>query len=317
MKSLTDSQLKQNIEWLLNHFDREPSPANVAYSYKRICDRFGGAVADWLHETTSRSSYFFRARKTTDVSEVEKHLPQSFSYPPRNCVSQGRANIAKHPVFYVADMPLEAIIETDKNYLTKSFYVACWRHDDSIKYTTYLYHPNGTGKRINGKFQEAYQTIKEKYPQHSQEAHRRMHELLKSISLLYLNDNHHLSSIISHHKLYNLKSIDGIAYAGVRSLQGINFAFRTDVADKMIIERMFKYSFENDRSVIEEIGEYNGSKIIWGKPVESDCSWNPDGLLNLDKEYIPGIRPDLPTYKANALGRQKAPLVPRSAFCCR
>ena len=49
---------------------------------------------------------------------------------------------------------------------------------------------------------------------------------------------------------------------GVRSLQGINFAFHPEIADKMIIERVFKYSFENGRPVIKEIGEYNHSRRL-------------------------------------------------------
>ena len=73
-------------------------------------------------------------------------------------------------------MPLEAIIETDENYLTKSFYVACWKYPGTLTYSKYLYHPNGSGTRITKDFQEAYQTIKEKHHRHSPEAHRRMHE---------------------------------------------------------------------------------------------------------------------------------------------
>jgi hypothetical protein len=221
----------------------------------------------------------FRVRAKIQTEE-DLSLIRTFSYPSTDaCRYNGRANIKNHPVFYCADNPITAIMES-KLALGDTAFISVWRvrFTGSVQYAGYL--PVNLPAK-NPWFNTA--TIQfDKIKNHIQSIQSGKDEQLKILFEFLFQifvtetEPYSLTSWLSHRMLYNF-GIQFIVYPSFQTKSWqCNMAFHPNVVDLFFsFHRVFEFKMsrideDGGKFTISKMGRMKSTGIIWTEAPEDE-----------------------------------------------
>jgi len=231
--------------------------------------------------------WFFRARigrgtrPSGNMKKGEEEFVKSFYMPPNDCVGWGRANLPKHRVFYGASDFNVALNEVKPKDCEEVF-VSVWRSDEFYpKYIQFTLSEDIQNETIKLAMLDKINSLKMTLQNAKKEGLDSIPAsfLLAGSQILsnsFLIDDWTVSSLISHHYLYN-KNYDGIEYLDVKTKSSVNYALSPNAAENLTLYRVYAIQRFGNKIKFNRIGEPDGDRIKWRPMTEADKLENDSG----------------------------------------
>ncbi|WP_163322262.1 RES domain-containing protein [Draconibacterium mangrovi] len=230
---------------------------------------------------------FYRLRKET--GSMNKTLISEYSYPPNNVIKNiQRANIPYHPVFYCADSPMTAIVETirnEKNINPKhNYYLSRWDLKPGLDFrvTPFLFGNLADTSIYKTLSDDNLNQIEETLKGYSIDEINGMKKILEFLSHLFIYDNSYVvSSFIAHSYIYakhNLRTDIFIYPSHQSDRQSVNFALHPNVVtEKLNLTKVYKLNIvdlpmDNNSCTVKVsmIGKNQDSIIYWNNVADDN-----------------------------------------------
>ncbi|MCG6189104.1 RES family NAD+ phosphorylase [Maribellus maritimus] len=241
---------------------------------------------------------FYRLRKET--YNMNRVLISEYSYPPNKIIkSTQRANIPYHPVFYCADNPMTAILETvrdEKEINPKTnYYLSEWKLKPDIDYrvTPFLFGNLDASSPFKSMSDDNFKKIEKMLEGYEREEIESFKKIMHFLSHLFVYDNSYvISSFIAHSHLYaphNYRTDIFIYPSHQTERKHVNFAIHPNVVtEKMQLKSVYKMNIEKlnlDEGFCTvkttQIGKNNDSIIYW----ENVSETNGKHIMELKKLF--------------------------------
>lgn len=223
---------------------------------------------------------FYRLRKET--KSMNPSLISEHSYPPNSVVkSVQRANLPYHPVFYCADNPMTAIIETihDEKVINPkhNYYLSKWELKPGLEHrvSPFLFGNLADSSIYKMLSDDNFKKIEELLKEYSKEEIESMKKIMQLLSHLFIFENTYVvSSFIAHSYIYakhNLRSDIFIYPSHQSERKRVNFAIHPNVVmEKLQLKKVYKINildFPEDKKTCtinsRQIGTNEDSIIYW------------------------------------------------------
>jgi hypothetical protein len=280
-------ELKKNIDELLliDKWDRYRIKTSPKKFKKRMYNLFVSKIGLFPTIYFSMKSNelkipFYRLRKETKT--MNNTLISEYSYPPNNIVKfTQRANLPYHPVFYCADRPLTALMETIRDEKTinqdATYYLSKWEFKDSfdIRVTPFLFgnvHAESPYKLMSD---ENIRKIENVFNDYSKEEIESVKKIMLFLSHLFIYDNTYVvSSYIAHNHIYadhDLRTDIFIYPSHQADHKQMNYAIHPNVViEKLQLKKVYSLNVEEYvpergycRVQVRKIGKNIDSIIFW------------------------------------------------------
>jgi hypothetical protein len=229
----------------------------------------------------SDSNYVYRARFNINENEENLKLIRTFSYPdPSLCKKNGRGNLKNMTVFYCADIPLTAFLES-RPKINDVGYMGKWRLKCNRELTCVAFFPTDISKK-NYWYQTAInqqQRMLEEVKKIKSEKSPQLEYLFNYTSKIFTHERnpYPLSSWIAYKMLYNFNFIDFLVYpSSMLNSDSCNLAFHPNFVDRYFeLISVFKFKV-TDLQIntatyeIINIGKPDRTNLIWGLPTQDD-----------------------------------------------
>lgn len=298
-------ELKKNIDELLlidnwDNYKIKSSPKKFEKRFNQLFSSKLGLFPQVLEFIKGESFTFpfYRLRKETRAMNTT--LISEYSFPPNNVVkSIQRANIPFHPVFYCADNPMTAILETLRNEKVinpkTNYYLSKWQLKPEIDYriSPFLFGNLDNSSPYKKMSDDNFKKIEEMLDGYNEEEIKSFKKIMHFLSHLFIYDNSYVvSSFIAHSYLYanhNYRT-DIFMYPSYQTdRKHVNFAIHPNVVtEKMQLKSVYKINVENldlNKGICTvtttKIGKNEDSIIYWKNVSES----NNEQLIELKELF--------------------------------
>jgi hypothetical protein len=231
------------------------------------------------NETDSR--YVYRVRLSITENKENINLIRTFSYPDSSlCQKNNRANLKNKTVFYSADIPLTAFLES-RPKINDVGYMGKWRLICDRDLTCVAFFPTDLSKK-NCWYQTAIfkqQRMIEEIQKIKSDKSPQLEYLLNYTSEIFAYEKspYSISSWIANKMLFEFDGIDFLVYpSSMLSSDSCNLAFHPNFVDKyiqLISVIKFKISDFVENSATYEIlsiGKPDKTNIVWRNPEQDD-----------------------------------------------
>jgi len=282
-------ELKKNIDelLLLDEWDRYKIKNSPKKFEKRMNQLFFSKLGFFPNiispmKSNDFSFPFYRLRK--EAKTMNTTLISEYSYPPNNIVKfTQRANLPFHPVFYCADNPMTAIVETlrdEKNVnSTTNYYLSKWNFKDgiNIRVTPFIFGNVNKSSPFNQMSDDNLKKIEIIFKDYSVDEIDSVKKIMKLLSHLFIyNNTYVVSSFIAHSHIYaehNFRSDVFIYPSHQTDHTQMNYAIHPNVViEKLQLEKIYCLNMEeyipksgSCKVFIKEIGKNIDSMIFWEK----------------------------------------------------
>ncbi|WP_055444135.1 RES domain-containing protein [Lacinutrix himadriensis] len=200
--------------------------------------------------------HYYRVRPLDEINDYRNF--KEYSYPPKEFVSNQRANIVGQPVFYSSIHPRTAVLEfvlNQRKYDQKRLLaLSVWELKSKRNMSILKLVNESNSKNEIRSFAEhsskSFKTFAEnKFGKHSNVIINLRNYFINSFCL---KNNHVFSSYIAHKSLYDSKEkTDIIIYPSIAGdLSSINVAFNSDFADEnLFLKRVYIVDSTKDNFV--------------------------------------------------------------------
>lgn len=280
-------ELKKNIDELLliDKWDRYKIKSSPKKFEKRMNQLFFSKLGFFptIFSPMKSNDFtfpFYRLRKETKT--MNKTLISEYSYPPISIIKYTqRANIPYHPVFYCADKPMTALMETlhdEKTINSKTnYYLSKWvfKNNIDIRVTPFLFGNVNAESPFKKMSDKNLKRIENTFKDYSETEIESVKEIMKLLSHLFIYENTYaVSSFISHSHIYadhNLRSDIFIYPSHQTGQKQMNYAIHPNVViEKLELKKVYclnikEYNPEKGYCKVEvkKIGQNVDSIIFW------------------------------------------------------
>lgn len=285
--------LPQEVEEGYARILRQSSRKKLSYDkiHKLFYENMGRHIMSTLTVTPELFSQLkiYRAFSKSDIESRDTTSPSSFSAPPTESTKMGRANIAKHPVFYGGDSEITALKETNLFIKGKEFYLSCWKprklpHKILIRLILFnnMHIDNPWRVLLNHNFLD--EEFKNEIPNEKLEGLKRLND--KICEMFVAQSKHYqITSFIGNEQLYsnnNTKTkmlMPLFVYPSVKNkLSSANFAIRPEFVQSYlyvneVIHGKIKSTKDGQtRYDVIKIGKLEDGKIKYYKIIEDEIN---------------------------------------------
>jgi len=228
------------------------------------------------------SSYkLYRARFKIDPEKENVYLHSTFSYPNNVfCRENGRANISRRNVFYCADSPLAALLES-KPKKGDFGCISEWRPiiNRKVSAAIFLNENLRDANKWNKDAKELHGYLRSITPKFQKEKAAHLDLLNEFMCDLFIEEKppYSISSWISNSLLYSNRGIDMILYpSSITNSYFTNIAIHPNFADKHLeLEKVFQFTVNgiSDNKMDYDIGliGFPGTmNIEWRRPTDAE-----------------------------------------------
>jgi hypothetical protein len=229
----------------------------------------------------SNNRFVYRVRLNINEDKEDLNLIRTFSYPdPSFCKENGRANLRYKSVFYCADIPLTAFLESRPKNNDIGF-MGKWQLKCHRDLTYIAFFPSDLSKK-NYWYQtaiKAQQNMILEIKKIKSNKNHQLEYLFNFISKLYADEQppYSISSWIANKMLYDYYGIDFLVYPSFRlNSDSCNLAFHPNFIDKffqLVSVIKFRITDFKDNSAtydVISIGKPNLTNIEWNLPEDGD-----------------------------------------------
>ncbi len=230
----------------------------------------------------SNSKFVYRVRFNINENKEDLNLIRTFSYPdPSFCLFNGRANLKNKSVFYCADIPLTAFLESrPKN--NDIGYMGKWQLKCHRDLTFIAFFPTDMPQK-NYWYQMAIkqqQSMIGEISRIKSDKNQQLEYLFTFISNLFAYEQppYSISSWIANRLFYNFNGIDFLVYPSSKlNSESCNLAFHPNFIDKyfqLISIIKFKINALSEKCAdygVISIGKPDQTNIEWYLPKEEDA----------------------------------------------
>ncbi|WNH07701.1 hypothetical protein [Thalassobellus suaedae] len=230
---------------------------------------------------------FYRLRKESKTMNTK--LISEYSYPPNSVIKKvQRANIPYHPVFYCADSPMAAIMETIRDEKTinpkTNYYLSKWelKPDIEFKVSPFLFGNLADSSPYKILSDDNFKKIEELLKDYSKDEIEGMKKIMHLLSHLFIFENTYVvSSFIAHNYIYashNFRTDIFIYPSHQTNRERVNFAIHPNVVtEKLQLKSVYKINildFPEDKKSCtinsNKIGTNEDSIIYWKNVTDED-----------------------------------------------
>jgi hypothetical protein len=211
----------------------------------------------------------YRARFKVDPEKENVYLQSTFSYPNNAfCSENGRANIKRRNVFYCADSPMAAILES-KPSTGDMGCLSIWKPIIDLREVN----------KLHNIAKELHAYLKSLMPQFSEKKVEHLNILNQFFCSLFVEEKppYAISSWVANGLLYSHRGIDMVLYpSAITDSYFTNIAIHPNFADKYLqLEKVFQFTIEkktekNINYAIGLIGVPGNMNIEWRHPTEDE-----------------------------------------------
>jgi hypothetical protein len=225
----------------------------------------------------------YRARFKVDPEKENVYLHSTFSYPNNFfCNQNGRANIKGKNVFYCADSPVAAILESKPNR-NDTGCVSIWKPiiDRQVNCAVFLKEKLRVANKWHKYAKDLHDYLKNITPKFKKEKEEHLNVLNEFICNLFIEEKppYPISSWLANNLLYAHREIDMILYpSSITDSFYSNIAIHPNFADRYLqLDSVFQFSILdiNDKMLdygIGLIGHPGRMNIEWRKPTENEIN---------------------------------------------
>jgi len=219
----------------------------------------------------------YRARFEVDPEKENVYLHSTFSYPNNAfCSENGRANIKRRNVFYCADSPVAALLESKPGKGDHGC-ISEWRPviDRKVNAAIFLKENLRDANRWHKDAKELHSYLRSMTPKFKEEKAAHLNLLNEFICNLFCEERspYPISSWLSNNLLYSHRGIDMLLYPSLTTNSYFtNIAFHPNFADRHLqLEKVFQFVVNDIREKklqygIGLIGVPGAMNIVWREP---------------------------------------------------
>jgi hypothetical protein len=227
----------------------------------------------------------FRVRKNVDDDMENMALWRTFSYPsPIQCPYNGRANVARRPVFYASDTAGTALAES-RPAVGEVFYLSEWliRCHRSSVYAAVLPPLPKDNPWITIATNRAKQRRQHFQTEYGVELADKIDLIWRFLGDIFSSESppYSVSSSLADHWLYQ-SGADYFIYPSHQTSKGTcNLAFTPNFVDEFfkleIVYRLVVRALQPHGAVVEatHVGEHINNLIYWRLPTDDDLAFMP------------------------------------------
>ena len=225
--------------------------------------------------------FVYRSRLNINENEENLSLIRTFSFPnPSLCKMNGRANLKNKSVFYCADIPLTAFLES-RPKINDMGYMGKWRLNCKRDLNCVAFFPTDMSKKNYW-----YRTAVLQQQSMIKEVRKIKSDKISQLKYLFSYTSkiftyeippYSISSWIANEMLFNFDGIDFIVYpSSMLKSDSCNLAFHPNFVDQylqLISIIKFKISDFQEKCATYEtlsIGKPGRTNIIWMLPTQDD-----------------------------------------------